>query len=500
MDKTGKEIVSIYSPDKSDYKIFAVDEWWKDDWDAIDYGRDFDFTRPFFEQFDEFMHIVPRHALYNKNTENCEYANYVEGIKNCYMTVVSYFNSENCHYCYRTYNSKNNLDLNFAVKSENCYESLFIDGCYSCKYSLRLKNCRNCSFCMDLESCSDCLFCNNLKHKQYCIENKQLSKEEYDNELKNYNFGSQKEIDRLREKFKSIKSNAIVRFANQTNCENCVGEDLSNCKNSKYLFHGLDVQDSKYLFADYANNVYDARGGAFEWSYECNNVGWGHHDLFSSGVIHCSNMIYCDNCHNSHDCFGCIGLKHKEYCIFNKQYSREEYERLVSEIIENMQKDGEWGEFFPSSLSPFGYNETVANDFFPKTKGEAEGIGAKWQNKIYTVESNREFYEPSDEIAIYGEDEAERKKLLGGVLKCSVTGMPYKIMPQELAFYLENKIPIPKKHYSERYKERLKWEFAPILYHRGCMNEGCKNEFETTYAPDRPEKVYCESCYQKEVT
>ena len=30
-----------------------------------------------------------------------------------------------------------------------------------------------------------------------------------------------------------------------------------------------------------------------------------------------------------------------------------------------------------------------------------------------------------------------------------------------------------------------------------CQN--CKKEFETSYAPDRPEIVYCESCYNKEV-
>ena len=27
----------------------------------------------------------------------------------------------------------------------------------------------------------------------------------------------------------------------------------------------------------------------------------------------------------------------------------------------------------------------------------------------------------------------------------------------------------------------------------------CPNEFETTFAPDRPEIVYCESCYNSEV-
>ena len=31
------------------------------------------------------------------------------------------------------------------------------------------------------------------------------------------------------------------------------------------------------------------------------------------------------------------------------------------------------------------------------------------------------------------------------------------------------------------------------------MKEGCENEFETAYAPEREEKVYCESCYNKEI-
>ena len=35
-------------------------------------------------------------------------------------------------------------------------------------------------------------------------------------------------------------------------------------------------------------------------------------------------------------------------------------------------KEGEveWGEFFPSSISPFGYNETVAQDYYPMTREE----------------------------------------------------------------------------------------------------------------------------------
>lgn len=33
---------------------------------------------------------------------------------------------------------------------------------------------------------------------------------------------------------------------------------------------------------------------------------------------------------------------------------------------------GEWGEFFPHEHSPFGYNETVANEYFPMTESEVK--------------------------------------------------------------------------------------------------------------------------------
>jgi hypothetical protein len=41
---------------------------------------------------------------------------------------------------------------------------------------------------------------------------------------------------------------------------------------------------------------------------------------------------------NSSNLFGCIGLRGKEYCILNKQYTKEEYEALVPKIIEKMKE------------------------------------------------------------------------------------------------------------------------------------------------------------------
>lgn len=75
-DATGRDIISIYSPDKP-FKVYHQDFWWSDKWDAMEYGRDFDFSKSFFEQFQELNHTVPTQAIYLDNRmENSDYCNY----------------------------------------------------------------------------------------------------------------------------------------------------------------------------------------------------------------------------------------------------------------------------------------------------------------------------------------------------------------------------------------------------------------------------------------
>ena len=113
-------------------------------------------------------------------------------------------------------------------------------------------------------------------------------------------------------------------------------------------------------------------------------MGCGYSTNSSKLIINCRqnvyDLTYCESCFPQvKDCFGCISLRNSEYCILNKQYSKEEYDKLVSEIIQKMINDQEWGEFFPVSLSPFHYNKTLANDYFQKDKSDVEKYGMSWQ-------------------------------------------------------------------------------------------------------------------------
>ena len=98
------------------------------------------------------------------------------------------------------------------------------------------------------------------------------------------------------------------------------------------------------------------------------------------------------------------------------------------------------------------------------------------------------------------------EKILEEVLGCRHKGncnhqcnTAFRLANYELSFYKKNKIPLPALCPNCRYYERFLQLPALKLWHRKCMKVGCQNEFETPYAPDRPEIVYCERCYQQEV-
>ncbi len=83
----------------------------------------------------------------------------------------------------------------------------------------------------------------------------------------------------------------------------------------------------------------------------------------------------------------------------------------------------------------------------------------------------------------------------------------FRITPDELTLYKRLGVPIPRLCFGCRHDSRLSKRNPMKLWHRACMctqdghdhQDKCGNEFETSYAPERPEIVYCESCYQKEV-
>jgi hypothetical protein len=221
-------------------------------------------------------------------------------------------------------------------------------------------------------------------------------------------------------------------------------------------------------------------------------------------TIYVSNSEYCDSLNNCDSCFGCVGLRKKKYCILNKQYEKEEYEKLKEKIIENMKKEGSYGDFFPSTLSPFGYNETLAQEYFPIDEREAREKGFNWQSQTSGT-YGKETITEKDMPETIGE---AAEDILNQILVCKDCKKNFRITKGEFDFYKRMGIPLPHKDFECRHQDRMKKRNPRKLWHRACMCElknhqhddkKCQNEFETSYSPDRPETVYCETCYQQEV-
>ncbi len=488
---TGKEIISIYSPDKP-HRIYSRTEWESDSWDPMSYGKDFDFSKKFFEQFDALYRVTPLMALFNPWSENSEYAQ-VANSKSCYLTHVGGWNVD-VLYSNWMVKCADCMDCSRCQDTEHCYDCLYCNN-----QSSRLISCIYCSGCQECIACVNCKWCHNCycssnqTNASYIWKNEQLTKEEYDLRLKNLILN----FDTLHSELDILLKTSIQPSTHNQNVESCSWELLNNCKNCFSCYELSNSEGCKYQYdnAGEGNHVYDSSfGSTAEYAYQ-NLSASGRKNRFS--ILSYPNMnesFYTAWCQNSSDLFGCVSLRNKQYCILNKQYTKEEYETLVPKIIEHMTKIWEWWEFFPASLSPFGYNETVASEYFPLGKEEALKLWFNWSDyeaPFPKVEKIIPASKLPDDILKIPDD------ILNWAIECEVTGKPFRIIKQELEFYRKHNLPIPRRHPDQRHLDRMSLRNPRKLFERTC--DKCHKDILTTYAPERTEIVYCENCYEKEV-
>ena len=476
---SGQPLLSYLSSDKP-YKIYSQEEWWSDKWDALDYGRDFDFSKPFFEQFKELLLSVPRMNILLWQSENCDYCNFVDFCRDCYLLFAA-SNCQDCYYSNLLDSCRDCMDSTSLKKSELCYDCVDCVGCNNLAASIRCENSHDLAFCFDCRSCEDCFGCFNLTHKKYHIFNQPYSAEEYLKKRKELVYG--KSMDYLR--FKSgflerCRNQAIHKAVNNINCENCLGDNLSNSKNARECFESNNLNDCAYAqFSMNSSDAYDIFGSSnkgCEVAYEAvclegKNIISGFYIAGYNDIYYSDFVAFCSNV------FGCAGLRHKEFCILNKQYSREEYFAILAKIIEHMKKTGEWGEFFPVNLSPFAYNETVAQEVFPMKKEQILAKGWAWKDP-----ENKDLAKQSLPV--------DKQVLL-----CGRCGKNYKLIEKELAFYKKMRLPLPQVCHNCRHGERSALRNPRKLSPKQCLS--CGSRIKTSCSPQGKEKVYCEKCYRK---
>jgi hypothetical protein len=495
-DLSGKKLISIYTPQKP-YKIYSVEEWWSDKWDELSYGRDFDFTRPFFPQFEALFKVVPKMAVNNTKSENCEYSTNTGHARNCYYSFRTY-RSEDILYSETIASYNQDLcDCLKCYKSSWLYNCIQCHGCHLSTDLLECENCRDCFFCTDCVGCQDCLFCSNLRQQKYHVFNKPVSKEEFKKIKETWITGSFSKRQECLEQCNKIYKKAIYPALRQRNCEDCVGDQLINCAHCYECYDSVRGNGCRFAWdlspSKDANDYLDVTGGGIG-DLLFNSSGCGGTNYFFRMCVLCrgsSELTYCINCFSCQNCFGCTGLRNKKYCILNKQYSPDEYQELVKKIIDYLKTTDEWGQFFPQNISPFAFNESSACSYATLTKEQALKYGFSWQEedgKDFQASTLSHFPDAIDEV---------NDSFCSEILTCTETGKNYKIIPKELKFYQQMNLSIPRKCPDQRMLERRKMIKPRWLFNRHCDN--CKTEIQTSFDPKRSEKVYCEKCYLNEV-
>jgi hypothetical protein len=469
---------------------YSEEAFTSDDWTGLEWGRDFDFSRPFFDQYFELWRTTPKQIANAYFSENCEFIINAHRNKDCYLADEI----DRCRDCYYGYNIQDcigTVNCFYARKSELCYSSSQIEHCYEMFFSDNLVNCSNSAFLAHCTQCHNCLFCVNLRSAEYRIFNEKVSKEEFESRWKELFCGKREIMEEAHRRFEEFRLRFAVRSSVQMNTENCTGNQISHSKNCFDCFNVDNSQDCRYCTdIHYSRDAYDVHIYEGEIMYECLHAGpkgyaqfFSHFPWFSKNVFYCSQLLSCNNV------FGCSGLKNQEYCILNKKYAPDEYERMVGRIIEHMQATREWGEFFPVSFSPYGYNQTMAAYYNPLSQEEVNARGFVWKDTVDPHGSPEAIVVPGD---LSQTDDLITKK----TLISTQSDRRFRVMLPEMQFLRKYNLPLPETTPAER----LEWfvrRNPRTLYDRECAK--CERAIRTIYSPERPEQVLCEECYLKEV-
>ena len=433
---------------------------------------------------------------------NSDYTNDSTHLKNCYIAFNA-IEGENLYYFDCCLDNKDCVDCWSVSWSDTCYMS-FGERLYKCFWCFYAFDCLESRFLYDCRNCEHCFMCSNLRNKRYHFFNQPLTKEEYESKLKEINLGNHEVLKEYLSEFEELKRTAIYKENHNINAVNCTGDWIQDSKDCHEVYYAYESERVAYSLGFFRHRDCCDMAGATnsELCYEVMTISAADNygDKFSTFINNCRNVEYCDLCRNSHDCFGCIGLANKSFCIFNRQYSEEDYWALLDKIKTAMLERGEYGEFFPPELSPYPYNFSLATSY----SGFEDIDTAKSYG--YRTEDIRE--EPEEEIGLEtipsSRLPADIKEVDDSILSKAIfdeqSKKKFRLVRYELDFYRKHNLPLPREHPLEALAEWRKMDIFTInfkFYDRPCTK--CGKAMRTSYRPGQSYRVYCEECYLKEV-
>lgn len=450
-------LISRY-PKTDRVKLCSISEFESNRDDYVKNWLEYDFSKNFFENFEELFKNTPLPNLFHVwENENCDYVDTAVHIKNSYLSSLITLGSENVFYSFMIRENSINVFNSFYVitNNENIYFSSYILYSFNVFYSKYIKNSSNIWFSTNLTGCNECIFCDDLQNCSYYIKNEKYEKEEY--------FLKKEEILKDKAKFldwyKSL--NKIWNNYNSTNVSWNFVLDSNNVENGYWIFNMTNGRNLMFSWSDVsAENCYDL---IFWWKgtvdcYWTSNFGWNPENVYMSyNVWYWSNIFYSYWVVWCSYCIWCVWIQNKQYCILNKQYTKQEWEELSDKIFSQMEDDNILWKYFPWSLNPLHFNDSFAWLVWNFTRDEVEKKWFMWKEDEIKVD----IPEWADVIHIKDlydyewYDSNQKWKINPEILKKVIVdekGNYYKIVQMEYDFLVKYSLPLPKIHWLDRMK------------------------------------------------
>lgn len=143
-------------------------------------------------------------------------------------------------------------------------------------------------------------------------------------------------FDQFQQEYQKLKLSFPAIPNHNLRCENSdYGDYQSNCKNCYLSFDNSQCEDSVYLYDSFmSKHILD---GDYiiesELVYDSIDAVKCYNSTYLNYCARLYDSRFCWDCSDSHDLFGCCHLKHKQYCIGNVQYTKEEYFNNIPELL-----------------------------------------------------------------------------------------------------------------------------------------------------------------------
>ncbi len=105
-------------------------------------------------------------------------------------------------------------------------------------------------------------------------------------------------------------------------------------KNCYLVFASVRSQDSLFSRSviDCSSVVDCVMAHNCELCYSSRDIDHCYNLKYAESCIGCSDSAFLFNCQSCKNCFGCVNLQNKEYCFFNQQLTKEEYQKRIASL------------------------------------------------------------------------------------------------------------------------------------------------------------------------